>query len=66
MIKKGINFKESIHKKNSVTDFSDMEKFKLPDAEIRNIYPKINDEEIGVLKEILVDFAKMLYNNNNN
>ncbi len=66
MIKKGIDFKESIYKKNSVTDFSEMEKFKLTDAEIRIIYPKINDDEIGVLKEILVDFAKMLYNNNNN
>ncbi|GGD79017.1 hypothetical protein GCM10011514_48820 [Emticicia aquatilis] len=66
MIKKGIDLKKSIHKKNLVTDFSEMERFKLTDAEIRNIYPKINDEEIGFLKEILVDFAKMLYNNNNN
>ncbi len=66
MVKRSIDFKELIHKKNSVQDFSEMEKFKLTDAEIRNIYPKINDEEIEGLKEILVDFAKMLYNNNNN
>lgn len=66
MIKRSIDFKESIRTKVSVQDFSEMEKFKLTDEEIRNIYPKINDEEIGVLKEILVDFAKMLYSNNNN
>ena len=66
MVKKKFDFKEAISTKVSVQDFSEMEKFKLTDVEIRNIYPKINDEEIEGLKEILVDFAKMLYNNNNN
>lgn len=64
MVKRGIDFKESIHKKNSVQDFSEMEKFKLTDKEIRSAYLNINDEQIDELKNILVRVAKMAYNNN--
>lgn len=64
MGKRGIDFKESIRTKISVQDFSEMEKFKLTDEEIRSVYLNINDEEIDRLKFFLVEFAKMLYNNN--
>lgn len=72
MVKKDIDFKESISAKISVQDFSEMEKFKLTDEEIRSAYPTrtIKDDEIEVLKEKLVEFTKIVYsiniNNNNN
>ena len=65
MVKRGIDFKESIHTKISVQDFSEMEKFKLTYEEIRRIYPKINDEKIDELREFLVVIAEIAFNNNN-
>lgn len=66
MVKKDIDFKESISAKISVQDFSEMEKFKLTDEEIRSAYPTrtIKDDEIDELKNILVEVAKMAYNKN--
>lgn len=64
MVKRGIDFKESIRTKISVQDFSEMEKFKLTDEEIREFFLNINDEEVDKLKNHLVEFAKMAYNNN--
>ena len=64
MVKRDIDFKESISAKISVQDFSEMEKFKLTDEEIRSAYLNINDEQIDELKNILVGVAKMAYNNN--
>jgi len=40
--------------------------FKLTDEEIRRVYLNINDEEIDALRNVLVEFAKIAYNNNNN
>jgi hypothetical protein len=38
--------------------------FKLTDEEIRRVYLNINDEEIDALRNVLVEFAKIAYNNN--
>ena len=38
MVKRGIDFKESIHTKVSVQDFSEMGKFKLTEEEIKAKY----------------------------
>jgi hypothetical protein len=36
----------------------------LTDEEIRRVYLNINDEEIDALRNVLVEFAKIAYNNN--
>ena len=66
MVARKIDFKEEIRTNFSVQDFSEMEKFKLKDEEIRGVYPKITDDELGVLKEKLVEFTKIIYSINNN
>lgn len=66
MVKRNIDFNEAIRTNFSVQDFSEMEKFKLDDDEIRGVYPKITDNELGVLKEKLVEFTKIIYSINNN
>lgn len=49
---------------NQSNNYLKINDFKLTDEEIRGVYLNINDEEIDALRNILVEFAKIAYNNN--